>query len=94
LLFVDSVDGAMARLVDLLKDGDVDIQLEAAWCLNNIAGGTDAHAMAVLEAAGDVLISTLSSGNVPLEVNFSVLSSFSAFRMVLFVPLQCSNCYI
>jgi len=58
----------MRRLVELLEEDDVDTQLEAAWCLNNIAGGTDDHAMTVLEAAGDSLITLLGSGDVPLEV--------------------------
>jgi len=58
----------MQRLVDLLKEDKVNTQLEAAWCLNNIAGGTDEHAMTVLEAAGDSLITLLGSGDVPLEV--------------------------
>ena len=66
-----SVDGAIARLVALLKQGSVDVQLEAAWCLNNIAGGTNEHATVVLNEAGDELINALSSGNVPLEVTFS-----------------------
>lgn len=68
LLIANRVDGALERLVELLTDGNVDVQLEAAWCLNNIAGGTDGHATAVLNAAGDALIKLLSSGNVPLEV--------------------------
>lgn len=54
--------------MELLEEDDVDTQLEAAWCLNNIAGGTDDHAMTVLEAAGDSLITLLGSGDVPLEV--------------------------
>jgi len=58
----------MQQLVALLKEDNVNTQLEAAWCLNNIAGGTDEHAMSVLEAAGDSLITLLSSGDVPLEV--------------------------
>jgi len=62
------VDGSMQRLIELLKDSDVETQLEAAWCLNNIAGGTDDHAVAVLEIAGDSLIALLGSGDVPLEV--------------------------
>jgi len=62
------VDGSMPRLVELLKEDNVATQLEAAWCLNNIAAGTDEHAMTVVEAAGDSLISLLSSGDVPLEV--------------------------
>lgn len=65
--FFLSVDGAIARLVALLKQGSVDVQLEAAWCLNNIAGGTNEHATVVLNEAGDELINALSSGNVPLE---------------------------
>jgi len=63
-----SVGGSMQRLVELLKEDDVDTQLEAAWCLNNIASGTDEHAMTVLEAAGDSLVTLLGSGDVPLEV--------------------------
>jgi len=66
----------MQRLVDLLKEGNVNTQVEAAWCLNNIAGGTDEHAVAVLEAAGDSLITLLSSGDVPLEVIQSINSGF------------------
>jgi len=58
----------MQRLVELLQDSHVPTQLEAAWCLNNIAAGTDEHAMIVLDAAGDSLITLLSSGDVPLEV--------------------------
>jgi hypothetical protein len=69
IFFADRAEGAMERLVELLKGGNVDVQLEAAWCLNNIAGGTDSHATAVLNVAGDALIEMLSSGNVPLEVN-------------------------
>ena len=70
---VGSVDGAMQRLVDLLNNGEVETKLEAAWCLNNIASGTEAHAMAVLNNAGDILIGMLSSGNVPLEVYASTV---------------------
>jgi len=62
------VEGSMQRLVELVKKDDVDTQLEAAWCLNNIAAGTDEHAMTVLEAAGDSLVTLLGSGDVPLEV--------------------------
>ena len=62
------VDGSMDRLIELLKEDNVNTQVEAAWCLNNIAGGTDDHAVTVLDAAGDSLVKLLSSGDVPLEV--------------------------
>jgi len=68
------MEGSMQRLVELVKKDDVDTQLEAAWCLNNIAAGTDEHAMTVLEAAGDSLVTLLGSGDIPLEVCSAVVT--------------------
>ena len=41
--------GAVPRLVELLSVSDPKLQLEAAWCLTNIASGTAEHTAVVIE---------------------------------------------
>ena len=63
-----SVDNSMACLVGLLTGVDPEVQLEAAWCITNMAAGTDSHAAVVIKQAGPYLVTYLSSGNTPLQV--------------------------
>jgi len=55
-------------LVGLLSGLEPSLQLDAAWCLTNIAAGTDQHALVVLKHAGAYLVTYLSSGNTPMQV--------------------------
>ena len=59
----------MAALVGLLTGSDATLQLEAAWCLTNIAAGLESHESTVLTQAGPYLVTYLASGNAPLQVN-------------------------
>ncbi|XP_048252458.1 importin subunit alpha-9-like [Haliotis rufescens] len=64
--FIDvflGVDNSLQCLVGLLTGSDADLQLEAAWCLTNIAAGTHDHAMAVTKTAAPYLITYLGSSN-------------------------------
>ena len=53
----------------VLSGSEAELQLEAAWCLTNMAAGTHDQALAVLRAAGAYLVTYLSSGNAPLQVS-------------------------
>jgi len=64
-----SVDNSLACLVGLLSGLDPNLQLDAAWCLTNMAAGTDEHALVVIKHAGAYLVTYLSSGNIPLQVH-------------------------
>ena len=87
MTFMDfSVGNTMATMVGLLTGADPDLQLDAAWCLTNMAAGTHDHALAVLKAAGPYLVTYLSSGNTPLQVRmtvkqFAVLKLFNSFNL-------------
>ena len=61
-------ENAMTTLVSIFTGKDEKLQLEAAWCLTNIATGAEEHALSILKHAGAYLITFLSSGNGPLEV--------------------------
>lgn len=62
-----SKENSLTCLVGLFTGHDLDVQLEAAWCLTNISAGTDDHANAVIKCAGPYLITYLSSGNHSLQ---------------------------
>ena len=47
--------------------GDIDLQIEAAWCFTNLAGSTREYAVRVLKASGAYLITYLSGSNVLLQ---------------------------
>lgn len=61
----------MTTLVSIFTGSDEKLQLEAAWCLTNIATGAEEHALSILKHAGAYLVTYLSSGNGPLEVRAS-----------------------
>jgi len=58
----------VACLVGLLSGSEPSLQLDVAWCLTNMAAGTDEHALVVIKHAGAYLITYLSSGNTPMQV--------------------------
>lgn len=58
----------MPCLVGLLSGLEPNLQLDAAWCLTNMAAGTDEQALVVIKHAGAYLVTYLSSGNTPLQV--------------------------
>jgi len=58
----------MACLVGLLSGLELNLQLDAAWCLTNMAAGTDDQALVLIKHAGAYLITYLSSGNTPMQV--------------------------
>ena len=62
----------MACLVGLLSGLELNLQLDAAWCLTNMAAGTDDQALVVIKHAGAYLVTYLSSGNTPMQVTASV----------------------
>lgn len=64
-------DNSLSTLVGHLTGSDAELQLQAAWCLTNMAAGTDDQAQAVLNAAGAYLVTYLTSGNIPLQVEES-----------------------
>jgi len=69
---VVSVDNSVACLVGLLSGLELNLQLDAAWCLTNMAAGTDDHALVVIKHAGAYLVTYLSSGNTPMQVTTPV----------------------
>lgn len=64
----------MNCLVGLFTGSDTELQLEAAWCLTNIAAGVDNHAMLVLRQAGPYLVTYLGNGSPQLQVRMGLFS--------------------
>lgn len=58
----------MAALVNLVAGSDPDLQLEATWCVNNMAANTDQHALHAMEQAGASLIQNLQQDKPDLQV--------------------------
>ena len=90
----------MTTLVSIFTGTDEKLQLEAAWCLTNIATGSEEHALSILKHAGAYLVTYLSSGNGPLEVCtprrlanciMGAGSSFFFLLFFLFLPLSFSS---
>lgn len=68
VLSVSSVENSLDCLTGIFMGNDPELQLEAAWCLTNLAAGTDDHTNAVIKCAAPYLITYLSSGNSSLQV--------------------------
>ena len=64
--FITQLDGALEALVRYLTGNDAELQIEAAWCLTNLAGATQQHASRILKATGAYLITYLKGQNVQL----------------------------
>ncbi|XP_061163174.1 uncharacterized protein LOC133172329 isoform X1 [Saccostrea echinata] len=63
--FIDTffkVENALDTLVGIYTGKDSEQQLEAAWCITNISGGTAEHEMAICKHVAPYLITYLSSG--------------------------------
>jgi hypothetical protein len=81
----------MAALVGILTGNDSNLQLDAAWCLTNIAAGLESHESTVLTNAGPYLVTYLSSGNAPLQVqSLFYLRSFVNLCAVMLFQDQCA----
>ena len=67
-LFRFRVANSMQTLVGVLTGSCPNLQLQAAWCLTNLAAGTENQSATALKYAGPYLITYLSSGSAPLQV--------------------------
>lgn len=68
LFSVYSVENSLQCLVGILSGSDSDLQLEAVWCVTNIAAGMHDHAMLIIKNAAPYLITFLSSSSPELQV--------------------------
>ncbi|XP_046840163.1 importin subunit alpha-9-like isoform X2 [Xenia sp. Carnegie-2017] len=62
-----SQNGAIEVLVKHLTGKEVQLQVEAAWCLTNLAASTHKHAVQIAKICGAYLITYLQSSNVILQ---------------------------
>lgn len=62
-----AVDNSMRALVGHLTGNNAQLQLEAAWCITNLATGVHDDTMKVLKASAAYLITYLSGQNVQLQ---------------------------
>ncbi|XP_064612301.1 uncharacterized protein LOC135476260 [Liolophura sinensis] len=61
------VENSLQCLVGILSGSDSDLQLEAVWCVTNIAAGMHDHAMLIIKNAAPYLITFLSSNSPELQ---------------------------
>ncbi|KAK3745821.1 hypothetical protein QZH41_017144 [Actinostola sp. cb2023] len=61
------VENGLRAVVTHLTGNNVDLQLEAAWCVTNLSAGTHEDTMAVLKASAPYLITYLSGQNLQLQ---------------------------
>ncbi|XP_062517299.1 importin subunit alpha-8-like [Corticium candelabrum] len=83
------VESSMRSIVSILINGTSDVQVEAAWCLTNIAAGSHKHTKSVLKAAGAYLVTFLESFDQRLQdpcawAVGNIASDCKSFRQVLF----------
>ncbi|XP_033118901.1 importin subunit alpha-4-like isoform X1 [Anneissia japonica] len=62
-----SVNGALHSLIGLLTGDDPGLQLEASWCITNLAAGNQHHSSLALKHAAPYLITFLQGHNAPLQ---------------------------
>ena len=62
-----TADNSLRAIVDHLSCSDTELQLEAAWCITNLATGMHEDTMKVLKASSSYLITYLSGQNVQLQ---------------------------
>ncbi|XP_020615337.1 importin subunit alpha-9-like [Orbicella faveolata] len=62
-----AVDNSLRALVGHLTGNNAQLQLEAAWCITNLATGVHDDTMKVLKASAAYLITYLSGQNVQLQ---------------------------
>ena len=61
------VEQSLRSLVGHLTGNNPDLQLEAAWCVTNLASGTHEDTLKVLKASAPYLITYLSGHNIELQ---------------------------
>ncbi|KAJ8312136.1 hypothetical protein KUTeg_009509, partial [Tegillarca granosa] len=62
-----SVENAIHTLVGIFTGTDLDLQVEAAWCITNISAGTHKHALTVAQVVAPYLVTYLTSSIFPLQ---------------------------
>lgn len=67
-LFI-SEENALHTLVGIYTGSNSELQVEAGWCITNIAAGTHNHAMTVMKYVAPYLASYLSGDNYLLQVS-------------------------
>jgi importin subunit alpha-6/7 len=63
---IASIPGAIVAFIRCLSDGNAEQQVEASWCLTNIAGGTHEDALKVIDAM-PYFVAFLGGDNKPLQ---------------------------
>ncbi|XP_032217708.2 importin subunit alpha-2 [Nematostella vectensis] len=61
------VENGLRSVVGYLTGHNIDLQLEAAWCITNLSAGTHEDTLRVLKAAAPYLITYLSGQNLSLQ---------------------------